>query len=381
VTVKPSGGDYPSLNSAEAGEQGNLVTLDRQLDVAWYSMDDTTRCVFSGWTTDATRYVRVYTPPTERHDGKWNAAKQRYRVTSGWGGFFNGLDCQIPFTRFEGLQISGEPDTTGNDRVAIAGVGDGGWIKDCIVRIVPPGTPGTGYSGIQATHSNAHSYVVNCVVYTTGGTPLAASNGISFGTGNFTYNGYAYSNTVYGWGTGITKTAGNALVAKNNLCNGNTTDYGGSPYAASSVTNLSEDTSSPNTALRSKAVTFVDEAGFDFHLSPSDANAKGAGTDLSADAAFPFSTDIDGQTRAAPWDAGADQLAAATLTQSGHRFRADDGSESGATWLGAEGGGVTRPAGQTVRLRAQVDAGGDPAAAQFRLEYRVNGGPWQPAGP
>jgi hypothetical protein len=56
-------------------------------------------------------------------------------------------------------------------------------------------------------------------------------------------------------------------------------------------------------------VQFVDPANGDYHLAAGDAMARSAGTDLSADPALAFDTDIDGQLRptGAAWDIGVDQ--------------------------------------------------------------------------
>ncbi len=56
-------------------------------------------------------------------------------------------------------------------------------------------------------------------------------------------------------------------------------------------------------------VSFVNAAAGDFHLSDTDASAKDHGTDLSSDAIFPFSDDMDGDLRpqGAAWDIGADE--------------------------------------------------------------------------
>jgi hypothetical protein len=55
--------------------------------------------------------------------------------------------------------------------------------------------------------------------------------------------------------------------------------------------------------------TFVDADNDDFHLAAGDTTWKNAGTDLSAT----FTTDIDSETRTAPWDIGADQYIASFL--------------------------------------------------------------------
>ena len=76
-TVKPSGGDYTSLANWEAGQQGNLPALNETHTAECYSMEDSSFVDLFGWTTDPTRYIKIYTPLSERHSGKWNANKYR----------------------------------------------------------------------------------------------------------------------------------------------------------------------------------------------------------------------------------------------------------------------------------------------------------------
>lgn len=56
----------------------------------------------------------------------------------------------------------------------------------------------------------------------------------------------------------------------------------------------------------SQTFTFANVAGNDFHLSVSDAGARNFGTDLSADANYAFTDDIDGQNFST-WDIGFDE--------------------------------------------------------------------------
>jgi hypothetical protein len=110
-----------------------------------------------------------------------------------------------------------------------------------------------------------------------------------------------YNNTCYGNYNNLRSFATYAYSStKNNLCNGYiSVDYyvGDTPDYHNN--NLSEDTTSYDDTYDSKAVTFVSEtpSSEDFHLDSSDTNAQGNGADLSADTYFPFTTDIDGDTR------------------------------------------------------------------------------------
>ena len=62
-TVKPSGGDYTTLSAWEAGEQADLPSLDEIRQAECYAMQDTTAVTIDGWTTDATRYIRIFAAP------------------------------------------------------------------------------------------------------------------------------------------------------------------------------------------------------------------------------------------------------------------------------------------------------------------------------
>jgi hypothetical protein len=58
------------------------------------------------------------------------------------------------------------------------------------------------------------------------------------------------------------------------------------------------------------------------------------------------------------------------VEQEGYRWRADDGNESGASWLASQDSDITRPAETVTRLRTLLNATGDPASNQYQLEYK-----------
>jgi hypothetical protein len=66
--------------------------------------------------------------------------------------------------------------------------------------------------------------------------------------------------------------------------------------------------------------------------------------------------------------------ASSTTEQEGYRWRADDGSETTATWLAAQDTNITRPADTNTRLRALINSTGDPASSQYQLEYKKSTG-------
>lgn len=69
---------------------------------------------------------------------------------------------------------------------------------------------------------------------------------------------------------------------------------------------------------------------------------------------------------------GADAGASATIEQEGYRFRADDGSETGANWLASQDTNISREISLATRIRMVLNGTEDPAAAQFRLDYKLS---------
>ncbi|MEK7097798.1 MAG: hypothetical protein AAB906_03045, partial [Patescibacteria group bacterium] len=105
---------YTSLSAWEAAfggidfgacAQGDLVCADKiavaQIDGSWTNPDATSFTI-SGWTTDATRYIKIHTASAARHAGKWDDAKYRLAVYSDPSAIRN----QVNYVRIEGLQIN-----------------------------------------------------------------------------------------------------------------------------------------------------------------------------------------------------------------------------------------------------------------------------------
>lgn len=65
-------------------------------------------------------------------------------------------------------------------------------------------------------------------------------------------------------------------------------------------------------------------------------------------------------------------VAAATMEQEGFRFRADDGSETTATWLAAQDTDITRQKETNTRLRLLANATNDPASVGYKLQYKLS---------
>lgn len=317
---------YASLSLAEAGiptplGTSNLVTGDYILNIPCYydTGADQTAIAISGWTTDATRYIRIYTPTdieievnqSQRHGGKWGDAKYKLEISS------NTTAVQIDdaHVRIDGLQIFSQG--TGDWNIGISGGGAGGpdvpgeiWISNSIIRGNNSASANCRGVNIRAAAAGDGTSVKiwNNIIYN-----WNSMGGIISSDAEVDYH-YVYNNTMIDNSWGIVNSAG-SFYAKNNIIkgSGDTQAYSGT-FASGTDYNATDGTDAIGQGSNnriSQTFTFVDEANDDFHLASTDTAAKDAGTNLSADPYLPFSTDIDSQGRTTgAWDIGADEYVA-----------------------------------------------------------------------
>lgn len=307
-------GAYKTCGQAITGEvaaNANLVTMagDLIIDAAGTTAE-TAECTISGFTTSATYLVRL------RGDwpgGTWSTAHYRFDyVRSNLGH----VDVRDEYVEIDRLQSNNAGTGSGAYYGVYVGEGLGG-LSVVVTNSIFTGASSSGTSGgiyFRPNVANARGTFINNIVYGYAGT---SSFGLQLDGSGYN-NGeiiIAYNNLSHGANRGIVTHGGgssDALYLKNNATQGNATagyaiGVNGAHTTNTSATNLSEDTSSPNDTLDSLAIAFVGE-GSDFHLASGDTAAKDAGTDLSGDAQYPFSTDTDGATRSGTWDIGPDEI-------------------------------------------------------------------------
>lgn len=295
-TVKPSGGDYTSLESCMNANEQDLVTADKYFDVeidGTWSSADTTAVTIHNYTTDATRYINIYTTGDARHTGVYSTIKYRVGPIS----YGTALSIGVQYVTIDGLQILGN---TNGDGISV--FSNSVFKNNIIVNLNPNNKTGVLIGSSQSTN------LINNIIY-----------GWESGIYEYYCNASSfYSNTLgnntKGFGDGQSIPAS---IYKNNIAYNNTTDYTNTAsYGAASTHNLSKDATAPalNTYYRSKTLTFTNTtAGSeDFHLVSGDTDAIDKGTDTSGESApLNLTTDIDGTTRSGTWDIGADEYAAA----------------------------------------------------------------------
>lgn len=306
-TVKPSGGDFTSLDAAIdhlVSSHADLVSADVYADIeidGTWSSADTTKVTIDGLTTDATRYLNIYTTATARHSGSWDTGAYNLSLSQTYDGV---ITCTEDYVRIFGLQVDNTGSKASGSRGIYVTTGDNTntdiRIAYNIVKLSGTGTPNNS-NAVQFS-ADVNIAIWNNIVYDAG------NNGIRLGYYGNSANVSLYNNTVYGCaGIGIYFGGGGGTVRLyNNLCNGNGTDYTVKDVDASG-TNISEDDTSPDAAFQGLAVTFSNEGADDFHLGATDTAALNAGT--SDPGSGLFSDDIDGDTRSA-WDIGADEYVA-----------------------------------------------------------------------
>ena len=319
-TVKPSGGDFTTLDAAFdhlVASHANLVSADVyatiEIDGTWSSAD-TAACTPEGITTDATRYIHIYTTAAARHDGKWNEGAYRLYVANNIAMLKDGGGGDHII--FDGLQI-GVSATNANyqcpfwmEYTAL----NGAWwrISNCIIR--GAGSASRRNPGIYCADAQMTMSVWNSVIYNVGTLDHPYCSGVICDSGTLNL----YSSTVIGGKYGVV-TNGGTINAKNVYAGSTITeDFYRSAGTLAKTNCASEDSSADDTgtgetqsncavsvAYTTSTFTNVTAGSEDYDLVTGSA-LIGAGVSTSGESApLNFTTDIVGATRDATWDIGA----------------------------------------------------------------------------
>lgn len=308
---------YATLQSALSAEESagsNLVSADQYLEILCDgSVADTTAVTVTGFTTDDTRRIIIRCSGAARHAGIYDNTKYRLEV-----GGLGVITLAQGHVTLDGLQVMSTA-VDGDDGRGIFltnGVASGRLIINaCIIRYLSSGTPTTSGNchGIRAnTGESAWTLIItNNILFD------FRADGMFINPQTLNETAIIYNNTVCDCGASGLLLTGNStgekLYVKDNIiqgCTGSDFNLDGSAWGGAYVhaKNVTEDNTSPDGATyQSKTIVFVNEASNDFHLSDTDTVAFELGDDLSGDAQYAFNTDIDGETRSAPWSIGADQ--------------------------------------------------------------------------
>lgn len=288
---------YPTLAAWNTAEVADLVAAGDTHTVNVDGGADTTVVTMSAWTTTTVNWLKVVPHANSAHAGKLDTGKY-YLSTA--GNYDVALQDSGGGTIIDGLQFN---PSAGNLPTGVKTIAGGSSTKEArVINCIFKGFSQNG-SAIRRT-TNGPTVVINNLIYDWG-------KGIeidSVGSSSTNNPCAIYNNTIEGCAdNGIhLDLTGQQVYAKNNLLSNDTVDWlqDATPNSTH-ATNLSSDATSPDSAFRSKTVTFTNLAGEDY--STADADVVGLGTDLSGDSIFAFSTDINGAARGASWDIGAFQ--------------------------------------------------------------------------
>lgn len=307
------GNYYTTLSAWEAGEQANLTTLDEIRTAVCYNdwpsgLSD--ELDINGWTTDATRYVRVTVAEGDRHNG---VPKSGFHIVK-TSGASTLLFVRHGYTVIEWIDAeqTGATGKAGLRHLA----GSSPTFKNCISKNATPTLPAFMFDVNGAT-------LIQCLAYDS-----AYGFGSSTAAPAAFYNCIAANCSNHGYHVG-----GAAVVAKNCVAYNCGTDYRAAGFDESLSSNNAS-TSAMDTCPGSGSVTGITSAAFaiaaanNFHLSASSV-LRGAGANLYS----VFTADVDGNTwpSSGAWDIGLDYYVAAggvtlnslsvsNITYSGARF-------------------------------------------------------------
>lgn len=308
-TIKSSGGDYSSFSAWEAGQQKSITSGDREI-AECYAFEDSTASaeLLAGWTVPSGAGIIIRTPTAERHTGTRGTGYRLVGSSSAWV-----LYIQQNYVTFDGIAIRGTSTASGSGGSTVRAnniqdfrvlncfiegqLADGDVLEMRVADVanrngvvantvvINNNASGTGF----VLHCGGKFNVHNCALIHTG-------NAEAIRVGNLANCVVRVKNTFMHRGTGTNVystgyTAATFTTCRHSTSQSITGSTGSTAYSTANFTNVTAGSENPAPVSGSALID--------------------AGTDLSADGDYAFSTDIFSATRSGTWEIGPFNYAAA----------------------------------------------------------------------
>ena len=333
-----------TVRGFDAGNE-NLSSANENWNVACYRGYDTDALDINGWTFNTNNRLTFYSPTslsevglTQRHAGVYpgntaSAVNKTSSISFGSSTINQQVSFQGVIYHMDAVACSGFNFSNANSSSLFE-----------LTESILIGRNGSGCSGTTGpiTAFSPFSAVLklrNLILYNVDGSGTNSGPGnhaaIRFVSGDGTIYAYNVTDNNSNYSFFHAATSGTFVVKNNISQNSDTFGFyteGGASYSAASNYNISDraaDAPGAN-SKNSTTVTFLNAAGNNFHLDSGDTGAGNSGTDLSADANLPVTTDIDGGARPTgsnTVDMGADEgvVTAAEMDVKGNNTSITDG--------------------------------------------------------
>jgi len=306
--------DYSSLASWEAGEESDLTGTGPCIANITEGFEDNDSVDLYGWTTTATDYISIFTDDASgaRHDGKWDTSAYRLSVSNAAGVWF-----REQYVRADGLQVE-VYDSDEYGPISSSSISAGGSyfrVSNSILR--GDASVGNTINILAFPDGDIDAWdIYNIIVYARSDNEGNADGMYLHGSGGSPGDYNVRNIVIFGTRRGFrVVTAAKVNVHDSVIFNTTQNDW----YNAASVNVIDhcadEDAGegTNNVAESSSGGfwtdDFVDAENGDFHLLAT-SNLVDAGIGNGSEL---FSDDIEGDTRDANWDLGADEWVDSTF--------------------------------------------------------------------
>lgn len=286
--------------------------------------------IIDGSTTDANHYVWLTVAAGQRHDGTAGTGTQIDPTA-----LDHVINIADDYTRVEWLEITGWPNQSGsNSWEGIHVAADNTLLQYLFIHDDDSGgfgNPNSDAVNLNAMVAGQTVTVRNCIIHNIGRGGVLRQNGsgvtITVNIENCTVYRTGISGSDADGDSGIRIEGSGTLNVINTISMNANSDFDANIYTAGSYGNSSNNISSDGTApgvgsLLNRTATDINNPGAGdwivfTNLTPTleDLHLKNVvendAVDVGANLSGTFTDDIDGDTRSAPWDIGADEAGAA----------------------------------------------------------------------